>query len=54
MHVYIYDSFLNHKKFEKIIARIETRVTDLGLNGKINRLVDHGIAIGIKDLERDI
>ena len=38
MHVYIYDSFLNQKKYEKIIARVETRITDLGLNGKINRL----------------
>ncbi|MCG2698372.1 hypothetical protein L6307_04800 [Candidatus Parcubacteria bacterium] len=38
MHVYIYDSFLNQKKYEKVTARIETRITDLGLNGKINRL----------------
>lgn len=38
MHVYIYDSFLNHKKYEGILARVETRLTDLGLNGKINRM----------------
>lgn len=38
MHVYLYDSFLTDKKFESILARIETRVTDLGLNGKIIRL----------------
>lgn len=38
MHVYIYDSFLNQKKYEKVMARVETRITDLGLNGKINRL----------------
>jgi diacylglycerol kinase family enzyme len=38
MHVYIYDYFLNHKKYENILARVETRLTDLGLNGKINRL----------------
>ncbi len=38
MHVYIYDSFVNHKKYNNILARIETRLTDLGLNGKICRL----------------
>jgi len=38
MHVYIYDSFVNQKKYDKVLARIETRVTDLGLNGKISRL----------------
>lgn len=38
MHVYIYDSFLSHKKYENILARVETRLTDLGLNGKINRM----------------
>ncbi|MFA5318407.1 MAG: diacylglycerol kinase family protein [Patescibacteria group bacterium] len=34
MHVYIFDYFLNQKKYEKIVAKIETRLTDLGLNGK--------------------
>lgn len=38
MHTYLYDSFLNSKKYESILARIETRITDLGLNGKIIRL----------------
>lgn len=38
MHVYIYDSFLSHKKYDNTLARIETRLTDLGLNGKISRL----------------
>ncbi len=38
MHVYIYDSFLNHKKYGGTLARVETRLTDLGLNGKISRL----------------
>lgn len=37
MHVYLYDTFVNQKKHESIIARIETRITDLGLNGKIIR-----------------
>jgi len=38
MHIYIYDSYLSLKKHEAAIARIETRITDLGLNGKIIRL----------------
>jgi diacylglycerol kinase family enzyme len=45
MHVYIYDSFLSQKKYESVLARIETRTTDLGLNGKIIRLgVMHSLA----------
>ena len=38
MHVYIYDSYVSEKKYDHTMARIETRITDLGLNGKINRL----------------
>ncbi|MCK4540036.1 hypothetical protein KAU09_02700 [Candidatus Parcubacteria bacterium] len=38
MYIYIYDNFVNQKKYESILAKIETRVTDLGLNGKIVRL----------------
>jgi len=38
MHIYIYDKFLSQKKYDSILARIETRITDLGLNGKIVRL----------------
>lgn len=38
MHIYIYDSFVNQKKYDATAARIETRITDLGLNGKIVRL----------------
>ncbi len=34
MHIYIFDSFLKQGKYSKIIAKIETRLTDLGLNGK--------------------
>ncbi|MCK4554657.1 hypothetical protein KAU19_06910 [Candidatus Parcubacteria bacterium] len=47
MHIYIYDSFVNQKKYNKILARIETRITDLGLNGKISRL---GLMKNIPDL----
>jgi len=38
MYLYLYDSFLNEKKYANILARIETRLTDLGINGKITRL----------------
>jgi len=38
MNVFIYDSFLNQKKYDRLLARLETRITDLGLNGKISRL----------------
>ncbi len=38
MHVYIYDDFLTKGKYTKTVNRIETRLTDLGLSGKIVRL----------------
>lgn len=38
MYYYIYDSHLNEKKYRHILAKIENRLTDLGINGKINRL----------------
>lgn len=38
MHVYIYSSFVSDAKFSKSISKIETRLTDLGLNGRIIRL----------------
>jgi len=44
MHVYVYDDFLNRGKYQKIINRLEIRLTDLGLNGKIIRLA------GIKNI----
>jgi len=50
MHVYIYDSFLNQKKYDRILAQIETRLTDLGLNGKISRL---GIMKNVKEVVTD-
>jgi diacylglycerol kinase family enzyme len=46
MHVYIYDSFLAEKKYDSKLAKIETRLTDLGLNGKIIRL---GLLQSLKD-----
>ena len=38
MHVYIYDNLLDSQKHNNLLAKIETRITDLGLNGKIIRL----------------
>lgn len=38
MYLYLYDSFLNHKKYGTTIARIETKLTDMGIGGKIIRL----------------
>ncbi|MFA5155739.1 MAG: diacylglycerol kinase family protein [Patescibacteria group bacterium] len=38
MHVYIYDDYLNKGKYQKSLNRLEIRLTDLGLNGKIIRL----------------
>ncbi len=38
MHVYIYDEYLNKTKHSRAINRLEIRLTDLGLNGKIIRL----------------
>ena len=38
MHVYIYDEYLNKPKYNRAINRLEIRLTDLGLNGKIIRL----------------
>ncbi len=38
MHVYIYDDYVSQKKYEQQLIRVETRITDLGLSGKIIRL----------------
>ncbi len=38
MNVYIYDDFLNKSKYNRTINRLEIKLTDLGLNGKIVRL----------------
>lgn len=38
MYYYLYDSFLNDNKYQKIIHRVENRITDLGITGKISRM----------------
>ncbi len=45
MYTYIYDGLADKKKNEKTLIKIEKKITDLGLNGKIVRLK------GIKDTE---
>jgi hypothetical protein len=48
MHVYVYDDYLNKSKYSRVINRVEIRLTDLGLNGKIIRLS------GIKNIKATI
>jgi len=48
MYVYIYDEYLNKPKYNRVINRLEIRLTDLGLNGKIIRLG------GIKNIKATI
>jgi hypothetical protein len=38
MYYYIYDNYLTEKKYQATISRIESRLTDLGINGKIIRM----------------
>ncbi len=39
MYFYFYDAFLSERRFAKNLAEIETRLTDLGLEGRTGRLV---------------
>lgn len=38
MYHYFYDSFLNEKKYQATLAKTESRLMDLGINGKISKL----------------
>ncbi len=38
MYLYVYDSFVADKRHERLLARTETRLTDLGISGRIERL----------------
>ncbi|OGY89999.1 MAG: hypothetical protein A2927_01400 [Candidatus Komeilibacteria bacterium RIFCSPLOWO2_01_FULL_45_10] len=38
MYLYIYDTFLNHKKYFNVLSRLENRLADLEIKGKISRL----------------
>lgn len=57
MHLYIYDSFLNYKKYTNLLNEIENRLADLEIKGKICRLnilknmkevIEDGIEQGVK------
>lgn len=59
MHVYIYDDYLGKSKYNRLINKLEIRLTDLGLNGKIIRLggiknikgtIQHEIKLGAKTI----
>jgi hypothetical protein len=47
MNVYIYDDFLNKSRYRRALNKVEIRLTDLGLNGKIIRL---GAIKNVKDV----
>lgn len=47
MYLYIYDNFLGDKKYERLVAGIETRLTDLGIAGRIGRLTPFTSARGL-------
>lgn len=38
MYSYVYDEFLEDRRYERDLALIETRLTDLGITGKVVRL----------------
>lgn len=47
MYVYIYDDYLNKSKYTRTLNKLEIRLTDLGLSGKIVRL---GAIKNVRDL----
>lgn len=47
MYFYIYDTFLTDRKFDRTLASVETRLTDLGISGKIGRLTPFTNAKGL-------
>jgi len=57
MYLYIYDSFLNQKKYVALLNRVENRLADLEIKGKIcrlnilknmNEVIEDGIKQGVK------
>jgi len=51
MFFYIYDSFLADKKYEKILSKIETRLTNLGVAGRNIRL---SILKNVEEIVKDL
>jgi len=50
MYYYIYDQFLSSKKYDKILAQIESKITDLGIKDRILKI---SILKSIPELVRD-
>lgn len=38
MYLYVYDTFVQERRYEKELQKVENRLTDLGISGKIIRL----------------
>ena len=38
MFTYVYDNFVTDRRHERMLSRVETRLTDLGISGRIERL----------------
>jgi len=50
MYSYLYDNFTNNRKYGRLLHKIEKRLTDLNLNGKIVRLgMSKNIKIAVDD-----
>ncbi|MBU4360891.1 acylglycerol kinase family protein [Patescibacteria group bacterium] len=50
MYYYIYDQFLSHKKYDKILTQIESKITDLGIK---NRIIKMSILKSVSELVTD-
>ncbi len=59
MHLFVYDDYVNTARHKKTLNKLETRLTDLGLGGKIIRLnnirniknlIDQEIKAGIRNI----
>ena len=49
-NVYVYDQELGSRRYQKLLERLETRLTDLGISGKIYRL---GPMTRLEDMMRE-
>lgn len=50
MYYYVYDSFLSDKKYQPLLHKIETRLMDLGISGRTEKLT---ILKSFKEIVRD-
>lgn len=50
MYYYIYDQFLSHKKYDKVLTQIESKITDLGIK---DRIIKMSILKSVKELVTD-